>query len=170
MSNIEKVTSFMHNLGVDAIDPISGFDGTIVGRVHYLYGCSQYGIATKKNADNSLAKAEYFDENRIDIISPIVRFKNGRNENSFDKVFLHPLGKKGRDKVTGFVGILTYAVEFLYGANQYGLTPEIDKDGKVCDSEQFDEGRIEIIDDGIKPEDVQVPVRGGVNRDAPSIR
>lgn len=159
---MEKITSFKHNLGAIASDPISGFDGVIISRVHYLYGCSQYGLAPKKNSDNSIPNTEYFDEARIKIDDDVAD-----TINDFDKIFTLPLGKKGCDKVTGFVGIITYGIEYLYGSNQYALTPQMDKDGKIPDGQQFDEGRIEVIDEGIKPEDVQAPKRGGINRDAP---
>jgi len=76
------------------------------------------------------------------------------------------LGQRGRDKVTGFEGILTGRAEYLYGCMQYCLVPPA-KDGKCGDSQWFDEGRIEVIGAGINPEDVQVEKNGGPNRDAP---
>jgi hypothetical protein len=158
------IKSFQHNLGLVAVDPISEFEGVIVSRVHYLFGCSQYGLASKKNNDGSIPNTEYFDEARISIVEE--KIKTDRT-NEFSEIFAISLGKKARDKVTGFTGIISYAIEYLYGSTQYGLLPQIDKDGKVGEGQQFDEGRIEIIDDGIKPEDVQTPIRGGVNRDAP---
>jgi len=76
------------------------------------------------------------------------------------------LGKEGKDKVTGFTGILTAKVEYLYGCNQYCLSPKA-KDGEIKDGQFFDEGRIEIIGNGIIPEEVQTEKPGGVNRDCP---
>ncbi len=76
------------------------------------------------------------------------------------------LGKEARDKVTGFEGIITAKVNYLYGCNQYGITPKA-QDGKTLDTNYFDEGRIEIIGNGIKPEEVRVERNGGVNRDVP---
>ena len=70
------------------------------------------------------------------------------------------LGKKARDKITGFTGILTGHAKHLYGCDTYGLTPSVDKDGKCVDSHWFDEGRIEIIDEGVKPEDVRTDKKG----------
>lgn len=78
------------------------------------------------------------------------------------------LGKEGRDKITGFKGIIVAKIEFLFGCNQYGIAPRMDEIGKIQDTHYFDEGRIEIIGDGIKPEDVQVEKKGGINRDAPT--
>lgn len=60
------------------------------------------------------------------------------------------LGKKARDIVTGFVGIITAKVVYLTGCTQYCLTPnETDKDGKIREGHYFDEQRLELIDEGI---------------------
>jgi hypothetical protein len=76
------------------------------------------------------------------------------------------LGKKARDKITGFEGIVIGRIQYLTGCDQYGIVPPM-KDGKPSSAEWFDEGRIEVIGEGITPESVQAPQRGGPNRDAP---
>lgn len=78
------------------------------------------------------------------------------------------LGKMGRDKVTGFAGVIIARVEYLFGCNQYGIAPKVDKDGNVKSAEFFDEGRIEITGEGISPESVQVEKKGGISRDVPN--
>lgn len=83
--------------------------------------------------------------------------------------FKHELGKEARDKVTNFKGIIIGRIDYLFGCAQYGLTPKVGEDGKTHDTQWFDEGRIEIIGNGVAPEEVQVEKRGGVNRDAPHI-
>ena len=80
------------------------------------------------------------------------------------------LGQKAKDKITGFEGILTGRCEYLYGCDQYLITPSVDKEGKRQDGEWFDDGRIEVIGAGVKPEDVQVDEPGGVHSDAPNCR
>jgi hypothetical protein len=60
---------------------------------------------------------------------------------------MEKLGKKAKDIITGFEGIITSKHIYLTGCTQYGLQPKIDKDGKVSDINYFDEGRIEIIGD-----------------------
>ena len=77
------------------------------------------------------------------------------------------LGLKAKDKVTGFTGIITGKVSYLYGCDQYGLTPEVRKDGKITDTQWFDEGRIQIIGKGISASSVKADKPGGPNRDAP---
>lgn len=160
-------TSFKYELGLEARDPISEFEGIIVSRVNYLFGCAQYGIAPKKTADGQIPSTQYFDEARIEILGPGVYKSDEKQVMDFDKIFIHTAGQEVKDKVTGFKGIITYRIEFLYGCNQYGLTPQVDADGKTRESEQFDEGRIQVLSSGINPREVQAPKRGGVNRDAP---
>jgi hypothetical protein len=77
------------------------------------------------------------------------------------------LGKKGKDKITGFEGIITGRAQYLYGCDQYGITPAVDKEGKTKDTQWFDEGRIEIIGMGITAQAVKADKPGGPNRDAP---
>jgi hypothetical protein len=76
------------------------------------------------------------------------------------------LGKKAKDKVTGFEGIIIARIEYIYGCKQYGIAPEA-KDGKINDTHYFDEGRIEILGSGIVAAEVQTEDPGGVNRDCP---
>lgn len=78
------------------------------------------------------------------------------------------LGKKARDKITGFEGIITGRCQYLTGCDQYGLVPPV-RDGKIEQCQWFDEGRIEVIGDGITADQVAAPARGGPNRDAPAI-
>jgi hypothetical protein len=50
------------------------------------------------------------------------------------------------------------------------LTPKVDKDGKVLDPLWFDEGRIEIIDEGVKPEEVRAEKNGAGDNPPTSYR
>lgn len=76
-------------------------------------------------------------------------------------------GVEAKDKVTGFTGIVTGKCQYMYGCTQYCLVPSVDKDGKIVDGSWFDEGRIEVLGHGIKPEDVKGEKNGGPNRDTP---
>jgi len=75
-------------------------------------------------------------------------------------MFTHELGKKGKDKITGFEGILTARCEFLTGCNRYCIQPTELKDGRPIDSIYFDEAQIEIINDCISPKEVQGEKKG----------
>lgn len=79
------------------------------------------------------------------------------------------LGKKARDKITGFTGIITGRSQYLTGCDQYCLVPPV-KDDKIGDAHWFDEGRLEIIGEGVTEAQVLAPKRGGPQRDAPKAR
>jgi hypothetical protein len=79
---------------------------------------------------------------------------------------LENLGKEARDKITGFEGIIIGKIYYLFGCSQYGIAPK-SVDGKINDTNWFDEGRIEIIGNGIQPEEVRAERNGGINRDCP---
>ncbi|SHM05027.1 hypothetical protein SAMN05216428_11275 [Nitrosospira sp. Nsp11] len=76
------------------------------------------------------------------------------------------LGQQGRDKVTGYEGIIIGRAQYLMGCDQYSLAAPV-RDGKISPSEWFDEGRIEIIGPGISAVSVSTTKPGGPNRDAP---
>jgi len=79
------------------------------------------------------------------------------------------LGKLGKDKVTGFEGVIIGKTEYLYGCAAYGLTPKA-VGGKLEDSKWFDEGRIEIIGAGITAEEVKGDKPGGEDYRSPNNR
>jgi len=54
------------------------------------------------------------------------------------------LGHKGKDKVTGFKGVITSLSFDLYGCVTCILSPPLDKDKKIVDGRWFDVTRIEI--------------------------
>jgi hypothetical protein len=70
------------------------------------------------------------------------------------------LGKKGKDKVTGIEGMITGKCEYLYGCTQYCIVPE-SKDNKHSEGYWYDEGRIEVIGEGIEPDEVKSKEDGG---------
>ena len=76
------------------------------------------------------------------------------------------LGLEGKDKVTGFKGIITGRSQFLTGCDQYNLVPKV-QDGKLEPVQWFDEGRIEIIGPGITAASVAGPKPGGPQREGP---
>lgn len=59
------------------------------------------------------------------------------------------LGQQVRDKVTGFTGIATTRIQYLNGCIQYGVKPRIGEDGKLRESEYFDEAQLEVVGEGL---------------------
>jgi hypothetical protein len=52
------------------------------------------------------------------------------------------LGRKGKDKITGFAGTIVGRCEYLTGCNQVLLVPPVGKDGAYKDGQWFDEQRV----------------------------
>lgn len=80
------------------------------------------------------------------------------------------LGQEGKDKITGFTGIITSRHQYITGCDQYTLSPPMDADGKLGENYSFDEGRIEIIGEGINKKAVAGPAPGGPQHPARSVR
>lgn len=68
------------------------------------------------------------------------------------------LGKKYKDKVTGFQGVATGFVQYLTGCNQALIQPSCSSEGALRDSSWFDVQRLEeqdgdpvVLDNGENP-------------------
>lgn len=80
------------------------------------------------------------------------------------------LGKQAKDKITGFEGVIIGKCYYLTGCHQYGLTPKA-HEGKIQDTQWFDEKRIEIVGPGVTVSEVSMEENpGGPNRDCPKVR
>lgn len=56
------------------------------------------------------------------------------------------IGKRARDNITGFEGIIISAIDHLHGCIQYAIKPnKLDKEGKPMAAVWFDEGQVEIL-------------------------
>lgn len=59
------------------------------------------------------------------------------------------LGDYGRDQLTGFEGHVVATTTWLHGCRRFGLEPaKLDKDGKLCPIEWFDEPRVKAVERG----------------------
>ncbi|CAN2532565.1 hypothetical+protein [Methylocapsa aurea] len=59
------------------------------------------------------------------------------------------LGDKVRDVVTHFEGIAVSRIEYLTGCVQFGVSPQVGADGKIGDTQYFDDARLETIGGGV---------------------
>ena len=75
------------------------------------------------------------------------------------------LGKKGKDSITGFTGIIMARCVYMTGCNRLLLVPRVGKDGKILDGEWFDEERINVSPE--RPVDLPGKVGKGADIDAP---
>jgi len=67
---------------------------------------------------------------------------------STESKFLHNLGDKVRDRVTGFTGIVVAQTRWLNGCKRLNVQPQELKDGKPIDIHSFDEEQVELIQAG----------------------
>lgn len=67
------------------------------------------------------------------------------------------LGYKGKDRITGFEGIVTGYVQYVTGCNQLLLAPKVGKDGSAKEAQWFDQQRVVLsgkpiaLDNGKSP-------------------
>jgi len=57
----------MIKLGQKAKDKVTGFEGIIVGKAEYLFGCNQFGLAPEAK-DGKINGTSWFDEGRIEVL------------------------------------------------------------------------------------------------------
>lgn len=55
------------------------------------------------------------------------------------------LGDEVKDMVSGFKGIAVAKHSYLEGCNRISVQPRIDKDGKLPESQSFDEPQLQIV-------------------------
>lgn len=73
-------SKFKIELGVMARDMITGFQGTVTGRVECISGCNQYLLAPKVSDDGEHRTGCYFDEQRLEVVldKPTVKLDNSK--------------------------------------------------------------------------------------------
>ena len=109
-------------------------------------------------------KTESFNDRSIEVIGEGITVEEAEAEKTGSENLNIPLGKLGRDKVTGFEGIIVAKGIHLFGSDTYAPSPKVkDGEGKLRLGQWFDVGRIEIIDDGITAEEVKGDKPGGEN-------
>jgi len=64
------------------------------------------------------------------------------------------LGILAKDKVSGFVGIITGKANYITGCEQYLLVPKASESNDYKTGQWFDKGRLDYISEGVTAEDV----------------
>ena len=59
------------NLGITAVDKVTGFCGTITGFAQYLTGCNQYLLVPDCEDINKYPAGHWFDVNRLEFVPAI---------------------------------------------------------------------------------------------------
>lgn len=67
-------------LGVTAIDKITGFRGIVTGLVSYLTGCNQALLTPKAKEPNEFPSGQWLDVQRLEVQDePVIVIDNGDN-------------------------------------------------------------------------------------------
>lgn len=61
-------SEFIHELGKEAKDKITGFKGILTVRCEFLTGCNRYCIQPTELISGKPVESMYFDESQIEII------------------------------------------------------------------------------------------------------
>lgn len=56
-------------LGGKVRDRVTGFEGVVVARTDWLYGCSRFGVQSSGMKDGVPLAAQWFDEQSLDALS-----------------------------------------------------------------------------------------------------
>lgn len=117
----------MIKLGQEVRDKITGFTGTAIAEIEYLFGCNQFGVSPRMNDNGEIKDAEFFDVGRMEFISNGVSTEEGiPNWTNTVK-----LGNEAKDKVTGLTGIVIGRIRNFYGGVRYGITPKVSNNGEL---------------------------------------
>ena len=153
-------------IGTYCKDVVTGVEGLVIAKIIWLFGCNKY-ILLSYDEKNSKEIRTTIDEKRLKRIEPkseefIIEENEGRQTDFF--------GKLCCDKVSGYKGICIGRLINAFGSDQYCLTPQVNKNNKKRGSDEvFDEGRLTVIREVIKNEEVLSERKGGMEIDATNL-
>ena len=135
---------------------IDQFEGFVIGKVYWLYGCERIILKPKKRTENSIF-GDY--NNKVMISEEYLEVMPDEDNSTYQKEFIKPdvnkyFGMLCRDKVTGFEGVAIGCMATLYNSDLYALEPLVKKNNKSQNYEWFDVGRLEILSRRVTPEEV----------------
>ena len=136
------------NLGDQVKDTITGFTGVVVSQATFLNGCARINIQSQKLKEGVPTDPRWFDTTQIKLVKanaigagPPLSFPN-----------LIELGDRGKDRVTGYQGIVVGRTTFLSSYPRVCLQSEkLLPDGQPTESQWFDEPQVELIKARVAP-------------------
>lgn len=73
-------------LGMQVKDRITEFTGTVVGIINYISGCNQALIVPKVKKDGTITPGEWFDVQRLEVVSTKRIVLNNDKTPGFDQL------------------------------------------------------------------------------------
>lgn len=136
----------MVKLGSTVKDMISGFEGIVIARSEWLYGCNRLIVESKRLKDGKPTEGQWFDEQRIETI------EEGTLSCDKPRECAVKLGNKVHDNLTGFEGVAVAKTIWSSGAVTISVEPtELQENGQPITSQAFDVHRLEIISEPVIP-------------------
>ena len=62
------MTEHKVKLGDRVVDVHTGFEGTVMARAEYMYGCVQIQVQPKVKEDGDFVKHQWFDEPQLELV------------------------------------------------------------------------------------------------------
>ena len=126
-------------LGQECVDLVTGFKGTATSIVRYLHGCDRVALQPKVDKKGKAVANETFDETQLAITD------HNRAVIKEMAIATVDLGDKVKDPLSGFEGIVFGHAYWLNGCIRTGVSPKLDKDGKIQETQWFDDPQLELI-------------------------
>jgi hypothetical protein len=124
-------------LGQKVKDLVTGLTGIAITRAEFISGAPRVGVQPGLGKDGNPLETHEFDESQLKVLDVKRVVKTEPNPALVD------IGQEGKDRITGFKGIITGRAVFLNGCARIALQPPVDKEGKARKIEWFDETNIE---------------------------
>lgn len=154
----------MIELGSRVRDLITGFEGAVIGRTEWLYGCARIVVEGLELKDGKPHDPQWFDEQRVE------ELEQGKYPVSPARCGIDiTLGNKVKDKVTGFTGIAVAKTIWSSGNVTIQIEPTTLEKGEPVPSHAFEYARIEKIEDTKPPVSAQSSATSGGPQNDPSV-
>ena len=147
-------------IGLNVRDVITGFTGVAIQRTEELSGNIRFAVQRKQNeGDVAYPDAIMMDHHTLEVLDDGVLDR----VTPCDEAKI-AIGSKVKDKATGLTGIVIERTFYMNGCIRYGVVPEKEKGSLITgnpDMAYIDQGRLEVIGDGLAAKPVSVKAPGG---------
>jgi hypothetical protein len=130
-------------LGDVAKDDLTGFEGVVTGRTHWLSNCDRLTLQPRGLKDGKPREAVSFDITHCILVQRAAHPPAPKNPDQRANV---ALGDIARDTVTGFEGVVIARCEYLTIDDRVVLQPKtLDKDGQPQKPHGFDVVHVDLV-------------------------
>ena len=124
-------------MGDIAKDDLTGFEGVVIGRTHWLSNCDRLTLQPQSlDKEGQPAKSNSFDITHCQLV------KKGAVHVTPPQGDMHPelaLGDTAKDTITGFEGVITARSKWMSACDRLVLQPtNLKDDGQPKESHGFD--------------------------------